>query len=142
MDVSLLQQGVQPNDANVFYMRRSNKDSSNNNRHKFAIGLRIVFWVWNNDRRLSMLMQKRDHVPKMTNEEMIAWAEFPGTPNADFNTVKYHEAMNRLIWIAQKEARMEVWRNIGKHARMAVDMGLLSSYPGGLLKRQKNDEKK
>jgi len=82
----------------------------------------------------------------MTNEEMIAWAKFPGTPDADFNVVGYHEAMKRLIWIAQNEARLEVWRNLGEHARMAVDMGLLSSYPGGFesrgLKGVKNDQKK
>lgn len=77
----------------------------------------------------------------MTNDEMIRWAEFPGTPDADFNVVKYNEAMSRLIWIAQKEARMEVWKMISETTKQNHDMEACESYPRGFFAR-KNDQKK
>ena len=75
----------------------------------------------------------------MTNDELLKWAGFDESAKDD-------ERLKRLIWISKNEARTEVWKNLGEHARMAVDMGLLSSHPGGFksrgLKGVKNDQKK
>jgi hypothetical protein len=65
----------------------------------------------------------------MTTEELIKWANLDGMP-------ELREQFNRLIWISKNEARIEIWREFGEQARMAVDFGLLSSYPGGLKKRK------
>lgn len=67
----------------------------------------------------------------MTKEEMIAWAGFPGTPDADFNVVGYYEAQKRLIFIAQTYARTEVWKQVEAIARQQADASAISSYPGG-----------
>ena len=43
--VPVLRQGVQPNDADVFYLWWPNKSGSANDGDKCAIGLRVLFWV-------------------------------------------------------------------------------------------------
>lgn len=63
---------------------------------------------------------------------MIEWAQFPSTPDADFNVVGYYEAMKRLIWIAQNEAKKQAWAEIEQLARMQGDVCNLSAYPSGL----------
>ena len=67
---------------------------------------------------------------------MIALAKFPGTPDADFNVVGYHEAMKRLIWIAQNEARMEVWKMISETTKQNHDMEACKSYPCGFFQKR------
>jgi len=66
----------------------------------------------------------------MTNEELIHWAHLEG--HSDLR-----DELDALIWIAKMEGKKEVasWLNVS--VRQIVDAGLLSSYPGGLLKRRK-----
>lgn len=69
----------------------------------------------------------------MTNVEMVKWAELDELLADD-------ERIKKLIWIAQLEGRMQILKELGKDApRHLIDAGGLSSYPGGFLKRQKND---
>jgi len=65
-------------------------------------------------------------VEKMTNDEMIRWAK-----------VKLDDAagLDALIWIARQEESARVWKQIRDMAQMKMDAALLSSYPGGLKKR-------
>ena len=71
----------------------------------------------------------------MTNDELIHWAHLENQP-------ELRAELDALIWIAKQEARAEVWKQIGAQANMEADARLLASYPGGLLKRRKNDQKK
>lgn len=71
----------------------------------------------------------------MTNDELIYWAHLEDKP-------ELRAELDALIWITQNQARLEVWKKLEGTTRMAIDMGLLESYPGGLLKRRKNDQKK
>ena len=69
----------------------------------------------------------------MTNEEMIKWAKLQDA--SDFLWHARKDNLDALIWIAKQEARAEVWKQIGAQAKMEADARLLTSYPGGLLKR-------
>ena len=71
----------------------------------------------------------------MTNDELIHWAHLEDKP-------ELRAELDALIWITQNQARMEVWRQLESTARMRSEMETCSSYPGGLLKRRKNDQKK
>jgi hypothetical protein len=68
----------------------------------------------------------------MTNDELIRWAAL------DAYDVP-RENLDGLIWIAKNKARTEVWHTLELTARQGVDMSLLSSYPGGLIKRKKKN---
>ena len=72
---------------------------------------------------------------EMTNDELINWAHLEGSP-------ELRAELDALIWISKQEACAEVWKQIALQARMEADTRLLTSYPGGLLKRRKNDPKK
>ena len=45
------------------------------------------------------------------------------------------ERIKKLIWIAQKKARMEVWEMISETTKQNHDMESCESYPGGFLKK-------
>ena len=62
----------------------------------------------------------------MTNDEMIRWA---GVKSED------EAGLDALIWIARQEESARVWKQIRDMAQMKIDAALLSSYPGGLKKR-------
>ena len=66
----------------------------------------------------------------MTNEEMILWAGFDGILVDD-------EKIKRLIWVAQKEARTEVWKMIAETTKQNHDMEACESYPRGFFARKK-----
>ena len=68
----------------------------------------------------------------MTDEEMITWAQFPGTLSADFNAAAHYEALKRLIWIARTEERTSNWGRIAKMAQQEHDAAALSSCPPSL----------
>ena len=74
----------------------------------------------------------------MTEEEMIKWAQFPGTSSADFNAVGHHEAQKRLIWIAQREAAAAVWGLIAGLARQNHDIERLATYKPHLERKKSN----
>ena len=71
----------------------------------------------------------------MTDEEMIKWAQIPGTLSADFNAAAHYAAMKRLIWIARTEERKSNWGRIALIAQQEHDAAALSSYPGGSIER-------
>jgi hypothetical protein len=73
----------------------------------------------------------------MTNEELIKWAKLEQASNWIWHASK--ENLDALIWIAKQEARAEVWKQIAAQANMEADARLLTSYPGGLLKRKKDN---
>ena len=81
----------------------------------------------------------------MTNDEMINWAGFDlpsrtvGSADADFNAVKVHDTytlLDKLIWIAQTQARQEVWKMISDVTKQNHDAEALSSYPGSGIRRK------
>ena len=65
----------------------------------------------------------------MTDDEMIKWAQFPGTSSADFNAAAHYAAMKRLVWIARMEERKCNWGRIAQMAIQERDAAALSSYP-------------
>lgn len=83
----------------------------------------------------------------MTNDEMIAWAKFDlpsrtaGSADADYNAVKVHDTyanLDALIWIAKSHGRQEAFKQVTALSNQLSDAEKLGSYPGGLLKREKN----
>jgi hypothetical protein len=72
----------------------------------------------------------------MTNDDMIKWAELEQA--SDFIWHAKKEDLDKLIWIAQKEARMEVWKMISETTKQNHDMEACESYPRGFFAR-KND---
>ena len=73
----------------------------------------------------------------MTNEEMVKWAQLEQA--SDFVWHANKENLDALIWIAKMEGKKEIASQVTMTVRQVVDAGLLSSYPGGLLKRKKNN---
>lgn len=69
----------------------------------------------------------------MTEVEMVKWAGFDELFVDD-------ERIKKLIWIAQKEARQEVWKMISETTKQNHDMEVCESYPRGFFAR-KNDQK-
>ena len=65
----------------------------------------------------------------MTYDELIKWADLE-------DRAELREQLERLIWISKLDARKEVWRELGEQPQMAMDFGLLASYPGGFKKRK------
>lgn len=70
----------------------------------------------------------------MTEVEMVKWAGLDEVLVDD-------ERIKKLIWIAQKEARTEVWKMISETTKQNHDMEACESYPRGFFAR-KNDPKK
>jgi hypothetical protein len=65
----------------------------------------------------------------MTDDEMITWAQMPGTASADINATAHYAALKRLIWIARTEERKSNWGRIARMAQQEHDAAALSSYP-------------
>lgn len=64
----------------------------------------------------------------MTKDEMIRWA---GLEGGDV------DKLDKLIWIAQNYAKVQVWNEIASRAQITADCFLISSYPQVL--KAKND---
>ena len=65
----------------------------------------------------------------MTEVEMVKWAGLDETLIDD-------ERIKKLIWIAQKEARTEVWAMISETTKQNHDIEACESYPGGFFQKR------
>jgi hypothetical protein len=68
----------------------------------------------------------------MTNAQMITWASRNGGDQDDF--------LDRLIWMARLQGQQDAYKEMSALSNQMGDAASVSSYPGGLKKRLKNDE--
>ena len=68
----------------------------------------------------------------MTNVEMVKWAGLDELLVDD-------ERIKKLIWRARLQGREDAFAQMAAFANQLSDAEKLASYPGGFLKRQKND---
>ncbi len=63
----------------------------------------------------------------MTNADMIKWAGLDAASDSVWHAS--HEQLDRLIWIAQKRAKENVWRQVQNIAVQLADCEAFTSYP-------------